>query len=375
MMLHQSMLEAIEAPTTVASTAYYGGTTTIDAIQRVPSIARLTALSLRGSTPAWSNGLPMIEAGLAVDIAAHTDARGRRSVAVASPGWAFTRTTPQVNVTALDEEGGARRVGVRIPVGQAVAVAWTRAGALVVQTRASGSLMIVDDPAVDSVREVKLYDDDPDDETMGEHVGDVGHDLFHAATLAGVACASCHPEGGDDGRVWGFPGIGHRRTPSLRGGVMKTAPFHWDGDLGDLESLMREVFQRRMSGPGVTSFMVDRLGAWLDTIALVPASPAADAAAVSRGEALFNAPSVGCADCHAGATFTNNQSVSVGTGGNFQVPPLTGLWIRAPYLHDGRASTLRARFADPSCGGDLHGRTSHLTQPQRDDLVAFLETL
>ena len=66
--------------------------------------------------------------------------------------------------------------------------------------------------------------------------------------------------------------------------------------------------------------------------------------------------------------------MDVGTGGSFQVPSLLGLAWRAPYLHDGRAPTLRARF-DASGGGDMHGHTSQLTSAQLDDLVAFMETL
>jgi hypothetical protein len=42
----------------------------------------------------------------------------------------------------------------------------------------------------------------------------------------------------------------------------------------------------------------------------------------------------------------------------------------------GCARTLRERFSEPACGGgDLHGKTWHLSAAQLDDLVAFLETL
>ena len=53
-------------------------------------------------------------------------------------------------------------------------------------------------------------------------VRDTGHDLFHLASRpgGGLACASCHPEGREDGRVWQFKPLGPRRTKSLLGGVM-----------------------------------------------------------------------------------------------------------------------------------------------------------
>lgn len=73
-----------------------------------------------------------------------------------------------------------------------------------------------------------------------------------------IACASCHAEGGDDGHVWGFDGIGPRRTPSLLGTVAGTEPFHWDGDQKDLRDLVDHVFVERMGGPAIDD---ERLGA------------------------------------------------------------------------------------------------------------------
>jgi len=44
-------------------------------------------------------------------------------------------------------------------------------------------------------------------------------------------------------------------------------------------------------------------------------------------------------------------------------------------MHDGCAATLADRF-DPACGGgDLHGKTSHLTPAETGDLVAYLKSL
>jgi hypothetical protein len=60
---------------------------------------------------------------------------------------------------------------------------------------------------------------------------------------------------------------------------------------------------------------------------------------------------------------------------SLQVPSLRGVGYRAPFLHNGCAATLRARF-DPACGGgDLHGKTSQLTDDQIGDLVSYLESL
>jgi cytochrome c peroxidase len=101
-----------------------------------------------------------------------------------------------------------------------------------------------------------------------------------------------------------------------------------------------------------------------------------DAAAVARGQAIFNDPSrAACVTCHTGARLTNNQSVDVGTGGTFQVPSLVGISTRGPFMHNGCAETLRDRF-DPACGGgDRHGATSKLQPSEVTDLVQYLETL
>ena len=78
--------------------------------------------------------------------------------------------------------------------------------------------------------------------------------------------------------------------------------------------------------------------------------------------------------CHRGADFTSVASFDVGTGGTFQVPQLHNLAFRAPFLHDGCATTLIERFT--KCGGgDRHGSTSQLSRAQLDDLVAYLESL
>ena len=100
-----------------------------------------------------------------------------------------------------------------------------------------------------------------------------------------------------------------------------------------------------------------------------------DPDAVARGQAVFTDSTHGCAVCHSGAQLTDHRTnLDVGTGGMFKVPSLVGLAYTAPYLHDGCAATLADRFG--SCGGgDQQGVTSTLTQDQRSDLIAFLDSL
>jgi hypothetical protein len=196
-----------------------------------------------------------------------------------------------------------------------------------------------------------------------------GHDLFHLATQNQIACASCHPEAGDDGHVWNLQ-EGIRRTPSLRGGLSGTEPFHWSGEEPDINTLMTDIFTVRMGGLFEDTLHVQALTDWLDLQPVRPAPTDLDAAAVQRGAATFTA--MACDSCHAGAKGTDNTNRNVGTGDNFQVPRLVELAYRAPFLHDGSVPTLADRFT--SLGGVSHPGSSGLTAQQVSDLVAYLKT-
>lgn len=74
-----------------------------------------------------------------------------------------------------------------------------------------------------------------------------------------------------------------------------------------------------------------------------------------------------------GEKFTNNQTMNVGTGGSFQVPPLVGVGWRTPLLHDGCAATIADRFG--TCSTSAHGNISSLSAQDLQNLEAYLETL
>jgi cytochrome c peroxidase len=189
-----------------------------------------------------------------------------------------------------------------------------------------------------------------------------GFALFHAPSPAGVACATCHAEGREDGHTWDFVGLGLRRTQSLAGGVTATAPFHWDGSLADLSALFDDTGVLRMGMARPTADELDALGAWLDGLpAPVPARDADP-----DGEQVF--ATAGCWHCHDPVSRANED---VGTGGAFQAPSLAGVSARLPLMHDGCAATIRDRF-DPACGGDAHGPA--LAPDEIDALVRYLES-
>ena len=87
-----------------------------------------------------------------------------------------------------------------------------------------------------------------------------------------------------------------------------------------------------MSGPTLADDQSDALRAWLFAIPRPQVQSSAPADAILRGKDLFEG-AAGCSGCHTGPRLTSNATVDVGTGGAFQVPPLVGVSLRAPYLH------------------------------------------
>ncbi len=303
----------------------------------------------------------IIDAVLPIDVALSPD--GTR-YAIAAPANRRAEAGAQVYVVdaaLMAREGGCLSAArTANPDGDVTSVAFDPAGTVLALTREPAALHALGT----SPWSLSL---------AAESRADTGHTIFHANAGLGVACASCHAEGADDGRVWSFASAGRLRTQSLRGGISGTEPFHWRGDITDFSTLVRRVFVDRMGGPELRAAQVASLQHWIDRIPLVAHDAPPDVEMVERGAALFRRDDVGCAGCHSGERRTNNVTVDVGTGAPTQVPSLVGIVDRAPFMHNGCAPTLRDRFG--SCGGSRHGTTQSLTTSQVSDLVAYLETL
>ena len=224
-----------------------------------------------------------------------------------------------------------------------------------------------------------------------------------------MSCASCHADGGGDGRTWDLTGFGEglRNTVALKGRAgMGHGLLHWSGNFDEVQDFEAQI--RALSGgtglmPDAAYFVgtrseplgdrkagvsadLDALAAYVTSLTSVGASPWRNAdrtltPAAQAGRAVFD--SNNCASCHTGTNFSssslNGGMRSVGTlkasSGNrlgapltgIDVPTLRGLWATAPYLHDGSAATLEAAVA------------AHLpnTVPAADlpNLAAYLRSL
>jgi cytochrome c553 len=203
-----------------------------------------------------------------------------------------------------------------------------------------------------------------------------GRRLFHAAgdhriSRDGRACASCHPDGRDDGLVWSTP-HGLRQTPMLAGRAFDTAPYGWEGARSDLREHIVNTVVHRLVGTGLGDAELDALATYVTELSgpVAPARPKSPAEA--RGEALFQSGEVGCARCHDGAARTDKQTHDIQSGGTFDTPSLRFVGGTAPYFHDGRYPTLAALLADTD--GRM-GHTGQLDEAQLGDLQAYLRSL
>jgi len=208
-----------------------------------------------------------------------------------------------------------------------------------------------------------------------QHTGMV---LFHSAEPAisqrgALACATCHPDGRDDGLSWKIE-TNTLQTPLLAGRIVGTHPYKWDGGDKDL-TISLATTMKRLGGFGLDKNQTAELAAYLEALP-APHAPTRDANAVARGKKLFDSAEVGCRSCHDGATYSD-QTTHKFTGSTLpqaDTPSLIGLAASAPYFHDGSAATLEALLRDR---GAVHGmaETAKLSDAQTADLIAFLETL
>lgn len=188
-----------------------------------------------------------------------------------------------------------------------------------------------------------------------------------------MACASCHPEGRQDGLSWRLGGS-ILQTPMLAGRVGSTEPYKWGGMDPTLRKSFKHTIQR-LGGSSLSSGQLSDLEAYVRWLPSAPRPTVADATAVERGRQIFT-DTLSCDGCHGGDAMADNNQYPFEAWGleETDTPSLVGLAHTAPYYHDGSAVDLWALVTDK---GSVHDMAdfSFLTEPQARDLVAYLETL
>ncbi len=215
-----------------------------------------------------------------------------------------------------------------------------------------------------------------------------GERVFHDGRLAyqgWLSCSTCHPAGRADGLNWDLLNDGMGNPKNTRSLLLadRTPPMMSLRVRADLPGAVKAGFEHILYADANASQLAD-VEAYVRSLAPA-ASPyrAADGgltAEANRGRAIFESDRTGCASCHPAPLYTDCRGYDVGvedvyeSGKKFDTPTLMELWRTGPYLHNGTAPTLRdvlVKFNE----GDRHGRTSHLSSQQIDDLVAYLLSL
>jgi len=210
-----------------------------------------------------------------------------------------------------------------------------------------------------------------------------GEVLFHDGRLCleyWQSCASCHPDGRADALNWDLLNDGegnpkntlsllwsHRTAPAMASGVRLTA-----------EAAVRSGIKHILMAER-TEAEAAAIDAWLKSLAPVPSpllvqgrlSPAAE-----RGRQLFHSDRVACAPCHPAPLYTDRKAHDVGSRGEsdersaFDTPTLVEVWRTAPYLHDGRYTSIEQLLAEGK-----HGGADKLSRGDLADLVEFVMSL
>jgi len=210
-----------------------------------------------------------------------------------------------------------------------------------------------------------------------------GEMLFNNASLCfqgWQSCASCHPS---DARVdalnWDLlnDGLGNPKNTKSLLLSHETPPSMISGVRGNAEEAVRAGIRHIQFAvrPEEEAVAIDK---YLKALEPTPSPYLVDgrlSESAKRGRKIFE--QAGCASCHKGRLRTDLQSYNVGTGTGldegrkFDTPTLIEIWRTAPYLYDGRATSIEdvlIKF-NPN---DKHGVTSNLTENEIEDLAQFV---
>jgi YVTN family beta-propeller protein len=216
-----------------------------------------------------------------------------------------------------------------------------------------------------------------------------GEFYFHDAGICfqgWQSCASCHPgQARVDGLNWDLlnDGVGNPKNTKSLLLAHKTPPAMSMGVRETAETAVRAGIRHILFTvqPEEVAAAID---AYLKSLEPLPSPYLANGRlsdSARRGEKLFKDRRVGCATCHPPALFTDLQTYDVATRGRFDqltdrfdTPTLVEAWRTAPYLHDGSAATIREVLTSRN-PRDKHGKTSHLTPQQIEDLAAYVLSL
>ena len=239
----------------------------------------------------------------------------------------------------------------------------------------------LDEETTNSLEMIRLG---PDPELTDRRRGEM---LFHDADYClqhWHSCASCHPDGRVDALNWDLlnDGMGnpknaksmllaHETPPAMSGGVRETAE-------AAVRAGIRHILFSTL--PEQDSQAIDE---YLKSLSPVPSPYLVDgelSAAAQRGRQLFFSSRINCARCHDEPLYTDLRMHDVESRGKvdrrseFDTPTLIEVWRTAPYMHDGRYTTIRQLIRQGKHGSTV-GDINSLTEQELNDLSDFVLSL
>jgi cytochrome c peroxidase len=268
---------------------------------------------------------------------------------------------------------------------------------------------------------------------------ELGRQLFEDTRLSGdesLACSSCHLKelGYTDGMRFSEGAERQpmpRHTPTLLNAAYSRY-INWDGKFANVPQLVlavmanprnmnmqdervlvarlesvpeyRTEFREVFDGPPTKQRVALAIEAYVRRLTTpnspfdryAAGNPRALSDAQKRGLVLF-VGKADCTMCHRGPTFADDQFHALGITGEdtgrfkvtgveadrytFKTPTLRNVELTAPYMHDGSVPTLRGVIDFYNAGGGRQSpkspllRKLDLTEQEKSDLVAFLESL
>ncbi len=219
-----------------------------------------------------------------------------------------------------------------------------------------------------------------------------GEMLFHDATLCEEhwqSCATCHPEGRSDSLNWDLQNDGQDNPKNSKSMLLahETPPSMAHGVRDRAETAVRKGFETILMIPA-SEEEAKAVDAYLSSLKPVPSpwrvfgsnGQGTLSEAAQRGKRIFNSDRGGCYTCHPEPLYTDMNRHDVGSRNSFDsdaqfdTPSLVEVWRTAPYLHDGRYTTIMELIVEGR-HAQTHGQLEKLTEHEIDDLVNFVLSL
>ena len=239
----------------------------------------------------------------------------------------------------------------------------------------------------------------------------LGKQLFYnsydtrLATDGYMSCASCHLDGTHDGRTWDFTNLGEgfRNTIDLKGkGKKGHGRSHWSSNFDEIHDFENQIrifslgkglmsnadFSYTQNTLGYSkkgkSKDLDALVAYVESLDYIDNSPNTNNGELTiqaeKGKKVFKDKL--CISCHGSSDFTDSPTNNLHNIGTIKTtsgkrlgedllgidtPTLRGLWLTAPYLHDGSAPTIKEAIE-----AHTSTNTPAISEEEMNDLVAYL---